>query len=140
MRGLIKKGKKNIDVRMKTLDVVKNVRPKDWWGEINAIHEYVRDNIRYVKDIRGVETIHTPERILDVKQGDCDDKVILAASMLESIGHPTRLVAMGFGGGGYSHVLVETKIGNKWIPLETTMDWEAGRAPKNVTSRMTIKV
>ena len=138
MRGLVRRGKKNIEVRMAAVRAVAGLKDKDWRGEAGRIHSFVRDDIRYVRDIRGVETIHTPERILDIGQGDCDDKSVLLASMLESIGHPTRFVAVAFGHKHFSHVLVETKIGSRWIACETTMPWKFGRYPPKVTNRMEV--
>lgn len=89
----------------------------------------MRDSVRYVKDIRGVETLHTAERILEQRQGDCDDKTVLAASLLESIGHKTRLVAVGFGKRGYCHVYPEVLINGEWIAVECTEPWPLGRVP-----------
>jgi len=98
----------------------------------------VRDNVRYVRDVRGVETVHTPVKILEQGQGDCDDKSLILATLLETIGHPTRFVAVGPAPGIYSHVFVETKLGNKWIPLETTENVKPGWRPKNTVSQMVI--
>lgn len=136
MGGLVREGKKSLPVRMAALSIVQRNGQKDWAGEIRDIHAFVRDEIRYIKDIRGVETLHTPEKLLEIKQGDCDDKSILVSALLESIGHPTRLVAVGFRPNEFSHVYAETKIGEKWVGLETTEPVEVGWQPKNVVSRL----
>lgn len=136
MSDLVRKGKTALPVRLKALSLVKRNGQKDWKGEVGNLHAFVRDRIRYVKDVRGVETLTTPEKMLEIMQGDCDDKSIVLASLLESIGHPTRFVAVGFSPLGYSHVLVETRIGNKWIPLETTENVPVGWYPPGVTRRM----
>ncbi len=140
MRRLAIDGKKSLPVRMTALELVRRKKQKDGASEVRALHSFVRDKIRYVKDIKGVETLHTPEKMLEIRQGDCDDKSTLLAAMLESIGHPARFVAVGFDGGPHSHVLVETKLGKKWIPLETTEPWPPGKYPPGVTSRMVIYV
>lgn len=127
MRQIVRAWKKSSDLRDLALSYTRGFDQKDWFGEVESLHAMVRDKIRYVRDIRGVETIHTPDQILKRGQGDCDDKAILLASLLESIGHPTRFVAVGVNNGPYSHVFVETKIGNKWIGLETTEPWDVGR-------------
>jgi len=131
-----KKGKKSIVIRRTAQRLIANIPEKAWLREVKALHAFVRDKIRYTKDIRGVETIHSPEKILEFGQGDCDDKSILLASLLESIGHPTRFVAVGFRPSSYSHVLVETRIGNKWLPLETTERVNVGWYPKGVKIRL----
>jgi len=69
-------------------------------------------------------------------QGDCDDQAMLVASLLLAIGHPVRLAAVGFHGQALSHVVVETRVSDKWLPLETTESMQACEPLKNVTSRM----
>lgn len=139
MRALVRDGKKSLIIRNLVLSEISGLKQKDFIGEIKKIHSFVRDRIRYVKDIRGVETLQTPEKTLEFGQGDCDDKSVLVATLLEAIGHPTRLVAMGFRNGcGFCHVYVETKIGSKWVGVETTEPVKFGWTPPNTTSRMVI--
>lgn len=138
MRQLTRQGKKYFPLRELALSLVENLNQKDWYGEIRALHTYVRDNIRYVKDINGIETVAQPQITVEMGQGDCDDKSVLLATLLESIGHPTRFVAIGFKPGHYSHVLVESKVGEKWIPLETTEPVSVGWYPKGVITRMEV--
>ncbi|MES9855941.1 MAG: transglutaminase-like domain-containing protein [Sedimenticola sp.] len=136
MKNITRQGKKDIAIRTKAMNLTRGLGQKDFLGEIKNIHRFVRDNIRYIKDIRGVETIATPEITMRLGQGDCDDKSVLMASLLESIGHPTRFVAVGFSPRNYSHVFVETKLANRWVGLETTEPVEVGWQPKGVMSRM----
>ena len=138
MKQVTRAGKTDINVRRKAMDLTKHLNQKDWLGEVKNLHRFVRDNIRYVKDIRDVETIAYPDITLQLGQGDCDDKSVLLASLLESIGHPTRFVAVGFRPRNYSHVYLETKIGNTWLGLETTEPVEVGWQPKGVMARMEI--
>lgn len=129
---LVRKGKVSMPVRRLALFLTKDLKQKDFTGEVERLHKFVRDEIRYVKDINGVETVHDTDRILKYMAGDCDDKSILLASLLESIGHPARLVAIAIKSGQYCHVYVETLIGKTWVPLEATepvaMGWEFPRA------------
>lgn len=138
MRRLVREGKKNPLVRQTAVELTRGMRQKDWRGEIKTLHAFVRDKIRYIRDIKGVETLHTPERVLENEQGDCDDKSLLLAALLESIGHPTRFIAVGFQPGKFSHVLVESKIGDKWISLETTEPVEMGWKPPRVANAMIV--
>lgn len=138
MSKITKQYKANPLVRELALRLTAGLNQKDWRGEVTRIHDFVRDRIRYIKDIRGIETIHTPVELLKSRQGDCDDKSILAASLLEAIGHPTRFVAVGFNKNGtYSHVFTQTKIGNNWVTLETTEPWPLGRTCRGITDIMT---
>ena len=138
MRALTRNGKSSLPVRQLAASLVNGARQKDYAKELQIIHGYVRDRIRYVRDIRGVETLQIPEKTLEFGFGDCDDKSVLVASMLESIGHPTRFVAMGFRGGEFQHVYVVTRLGNKWIGVECTEPVGLGWTPANVTSRMVV--
>lgn len=105
----------------------------NWTCEIETLHEWVRDQIRFLPDVAGVETLQTPDLTLEQGSGDCDDQAILLASLLQSIGHPARFVALDLGAGGYSHVLVETLIGNNWIAAETTEPgWVLSQRPLGV--------
>lgn len=138
MRSVTRAAKKTLVIRQQAMSLLQGLQPKNYGGEIAAIHAFVRDRIRYVRDIRGVETIQTPEKTLEFGYGDCDDKSTLVASLLESAGHPTRFVAMGFRNGQFCHVYVETKLGARWIGVETTEPVFAGWHPPGMTSRMVI--
>jgi transglutaminase-like putative cysteine protease len=137
MVKLAREYKTNLEVRNQAEAIIAGVREKDYWGEAGAIQQWVRDNIRFTQDINGVETIKTPLELLYSGQGDCDDKSLLAATLLESVGHPAMFVAVGTQPGGeFDHVYVETKIGDNWIGVETTENVPLGWKPENVASRM----
>lgn len=137
MSKLTKGGKKSPAIRQKALQLTQHLRQKDRIGEIYALWEFVKNRIRYVRDIRNVETIHTPEQILRQESGDCDDKAILLASLLEAIGHPSAFWAIGTKPGVFSHVLVLTRVGEKkWMPLETTENVKFGWTPPVVRASM----
>lgn len=133
-------------VRQKAESLVRGLPPRQWFQEIRALHEFVRDEIRYLRDPVGVERVATPEATLEIGQGDCDDKATLLAALLDSIGHPSRFVAVAFDGQGFSHVLVETKVAHSgndrkdWMPLETIIDRPAGWFPAGVTNAYRLKV
>ena len=136
MCGLVRKYKTALPVRILAQKLTQRLSQKNYKAEAKTLHEFVRDKIRYVRDVRGVETLQTPIKTLQFGSGDCDDKAILVASLLESIGHPTRFIACGFNNMGFSHVYVESKIGDKWIGVECTEPWALGRVPPNITSKM----
>lgn len=139
MRRLTREGKKNWIIRRKAMDLVQNNGQKAFAAEANDLFRFVRDRIRYLKDINGVETVAAPHITLELGQGDCDDKCILLASLLESIGHPTRFVAIALHASSvFSHVLLETKIGNRWVPMECTENVPMGWYPPGVLNRMEV--
>lgn len=93
---------------------------KDFEGEARRILAFVRDDIRYIRDTDGVELLHDPVTLLQIGAGDCDDKAILLAAMLGSIGHPTRFIAIAFEPELYSHVWVQDDLNGAWVDLEPT--------------------
>lgn len=132
--------------RDKALSLVSQLPQRKWFAEIEALHNFVRDQIRYVRDPEGYELVQTPEKTLENGQGDCDDKSTLLAALLKSIGHPARFIAVGFEGNGLSHVLVQTKVDSTgddradWLSLETIIPKPAGWFPPGVTDRYILKV
>lgn len=136
MARLIKAGKSNPQMIVFARRLTQHLKPKDYVGEARVIHAFVRDKIRYIRDPRGLETIVQPDKLLQIQSGDCDDKSVLVATLLEAAGHKTRLVAVGSFPEKFSHVYVETLLGNKWIPVETTEPWPLGKGPSNVQARL----
>jgi len=120
MADLCETYRKDIAVRETALRVVRRCDQKDYAAEVAAIHAYVRDDVSYRGDVRDVETLQSPDYTLRMQAGDCDDKSLLVACLLESIGYKTRFVAIGTEPGIYSHVYAQVFAGNKWVSLETT--------------------
>lgn len=132
MASLASQAKTTIPIRELALSILGAVPGKDFHGEIDRIYRWVRDNIRYTRDVRGVETVQTPEKTLQYKQGDCDDQVTLLSALLESVGVRTRFKAVGFRPGHFQHVYLEATNGGKWIALDPTESVEAGWEPPNI--------
>lgn len=133
---IIRKYRRAPSVRELALSLVKYLPSKSYKREVAAIHAYVYNNIRYVRDVRGVETLQTPIQTIRIGQGDCDDHTMIVAALLEAIGHKTRIVAVGSKPNTYQHVFAQTKIGTKWVAVETTENWPIGRISANIKSKM----
>ena len=135
MQTLIRQGVKDFYVRQKAIDILleKGVRPKDYLGEIRALFEWVQQHVRYTKDAFRLEILHTARRMLELRAGDCDDMSILLGAMLEAIGHPVRLVIVGpdfLRPDLFTHVYLEVYHKGRWIPLDATMPYPMGWAPR----------
>ena len=140
MKALANQGSTNVSVRQAAVGLTMTCKQKDWLCEVQALHAFVRDRIRYVRDIQGVETLHTADRVLANGAGDCDDKSILLAAMLKSLSHGARYVAVGFNNSQQlEHVFVQAQPGGKgkWISAEATepvpLGWDCtaqGKTPK----------
>lgn len=116
--------------------IVRNVPNKAWKGEARAILAWVQHNIRYTKDVAGVETLQSPIQTIRIGQGDCDDMSILIASLMGAIGHPTRFMAVGMESDHFSHVFPQTKIGGQWVTMEATERWPLGKNPHGIKCSM----
>lgn len=129
-------------VRDQAEQIIAGVMQKDYWGEVAAVHAWVRDAVRYTQDVRDVETLKTPIETLRSMAGDCDDKSLLAGTLLEAIGFRVRYVAVGFEAPGeYEHVYLEVLIGAHWVSVETTEQVALGWAPRGtLQARMVVHV
>jgi hypothetical protein len=141
VQALIRAGAKEFYVRQKAIDILmeKQVKPKDYLGEIKALFEWVQRHIRYTKDTFQVEVLHSARRMLELRAGDCDDMAILLGAMLEAIGHPVRLVIIGpdpLRRDLFTHIYLEVFHRGRWIPLDTTMPYPMGWAPRTFVKRI----
>lgn len=121
--------------------ITAGVMEKDSWGEVAAVQAWVRDAVRYTSDVFDVETLKTPLETLRSISGDCDDKALLAGTILQSIGFAVRYVAVGYEAPDrFEHVYAEVKLGRppneKWIAVETTEPVSLGWAPPDPVAYM----
>jgi hypothetical protein len=94
MRGIARQRASDPSVRQLALQILMAHKvPSNYYkDETLAIARFVKDRVRYVRDINGVETVTDPLTLIDqIKrgeaQGDCDDMSLLIATLLLSIGH-----------------------------------------------------
>jgi transglutaminase-like putative cysteine protease len=123
---------RDLSVRLTTRGFLsgQGLKQKDFSGEVCRLTEFVRDDIRYVGDIDDTETLHTAEQVLLQGAGDCDDKALLLAAMLLSIGRsPVRFVAGAWDKPGeFEHVWLQWHDGARWVDLETTEPLPCGQS------------
>lgn len=135
MRDLARRGSRQMPIRQLAVELtttgfggVQGLPQQDFLGEARRLFQFVRDQIRYVRDIDGVETLHPAEWVLAQGAGDCDDKAILLSALLLSIGHTPRFAAVAFEPDQYSHVWVQDWLDGRWIDLEPTEVLPFGQA------------
>jgi len=141
VQALIRAGAKDFYVRQKAIDILleKQVKPKDYLAEMKALFEWVQQHIRYTKDTFQVEVLHSAKRMLELRAGDCDDMAILLGAMLEAIGHPVRLALSGpnpLRQDLFTHIYLEVFHKGRWIPLDATMPYPMGWAPKTFVKKI----
>jgi transglutaminase-like putative cysteine protease len=93
--------------------------------KIKAIYSFMIQNIKYDWDVYNkLPNTYLPniENTYKTKKGICYDYSSLTASLLRSLGYPTRLVK------GYTklvegyHAWNEIYMNNKWVIVDTTVD------------------
>lgn len=138
IRKLVHQGMTDQFVNRTAIQIVRaaGIQQFDFVGEIKAIYEWVKQNIRFTKDIAGVETLRTAREILLVRAGDCDDiNSILLSSLLATIGHDVRLVTISSDPSAprvFSHIYIEVEMGGQWVPLDSARrDPAFGRGPNS---------
>lgn len=141
MSNLVNQYKNHPLIRQKGTALVQSVANKDWVGEINAIFNFVRNYIRYTRDIENTETIQTPVATLKLQHGDCDDMSMLLAALLATVGINTRFVAVGFAPQCFDHVYVEALEPDtgEWIACDPTEPNNLGWSAPGVVCRMQLE-
>lgn len=146
IRKLIEQGKKSALVRETAVGILRNARiaQHDQVGESRAVYYWVLRSLRFTRDIRGKETLHSADEILRLRVGDCDDYTILMCSLLGSIGHKLRIVTVSNLGpdpetgtpGEFTHIYPEDHVSGRWIPLDAARRRPAmGRGPRHYTRK-----
>lgn len=135
MRALVREWRTSPAMISAAVQLVYLHPPKDSHAEIGALFEFVRDSVRYVRDVHEVETLATPLITWQRKAGDCDDKATLLATLAESIGYPTRFALAAFDGGDYSHVWVQIMADDGWIDADPTEHQPLGWSPAETATR-----
>jgi len=114
-----------LEVRMLAQQLTACLPEKDYWGEVESLHQFVRDSIRYTHDMLSAETVQDPDYTLFVRSGDCDDKSILFCCLANCIGYRTRFCAIGMPtcddprGEAFSHVSGQCLIEDfGWVNAE----------------------
>ena len=121
MRALVREGRVDTQVRQAAASIIWLQPEKDSLHEVTALYEFVRDRVRYVRDVLDVETLSTPAKTLAQMIGDCDDQTTLLAAMLESVGYPTRFVVAAYTlPGHFEHVFLQVDIDGEWVCADPT--------------------
>lgn len=136
MRTLIEEGKKDPTVYELARDILRRARIRafDFAGEARAIYNAVRRNMRFTRDIRGKETLHTARELVRLRMGDCDDFTVLMCSLLESVGLGTQIKTVANNERDpdtFTHVFPEVFINGRWVAVDAARRQPAfGKAPR----------
>ncbi len=121
IRELVTAAKQDPRFRSRVVSILSGVPAYDQRGEIRRVYNFVRKHIRYTKDPAGVEFFQAPQLLLQPgAAGDCDDQVLLASAMLETIGYRTRYRVGAQLPERYAHIWLDVRGPDGWQPLELT--------------------
>lgn len=131
-------------------EIVGELFPHDYLSEYAAILNWVRGNIRYMRDPRTVEQVKTPAVVLETRTGDCDDMSVLIGALVGLVGGQVRLVAGGLANAGrvasgrpiLSHVWLEAfdPTSKSWVVLDPVPGRKVHQMLKRMTNRLTLEV
>ena len=118
------RGEQSYLVREVLEDIIRDVQPKDYLGEILAVRYWVAEHVHYVNDPLHVEMVKDPQRIVEeiLRTGkaieDCDGYTVLNSCFALLLGRVSEACVVGFGAAGqYAHVFsrVQEPRTNQWI-------------------------
>lgn len=121
MRQMIDAAKTDPRVMQAAHGIIAFQREHDELGECCALYTWVRDHVRYVRDVNGVETLCAPAMTLQRMIGDCDDQTMLLCALFEASGYPSRIVMAGYTGRDFSHVYCQVYAGGQWVDCDPIM-------------------
>lgn len=131
-------------------EIVADLFPHDYLSEYAAILNWVRSNIRYVRDPRTVEQVKTPQVVVETRTGDCDDLSVVIGTLVGLVGGPVRLVAGGLAGAPrspsgrplLSHVWLEAydSTSKSWVVLDPVPGRKVDQMLRRMTHRKVLEV
>lgn len=141
MRGAVMWGSVDPGIRELALWITRDVANRDSEGEIAAIYDWVKRNIKFRGEYD--EVVQRPDVTLRFQAGDCDDHSVLIAALLGSIGYPSRFSTVAIRGEkDLTHVYAEIqdpKTG-QWKAMDSTVDQASpGWEPPDITRKFEWK-
>ena len=135
MRALVDARKGTPEILQAACSIIWHTPERDELSEVEALHAWVRDTIRYVRDVHALETLTDPVVVMARRVGDCDDQATLLATLAESVGYPTRFVIGAFAArGAWDHVWLQVFAAGAWIDADATEHQPLGWAPEGALS------
>lgn len=143
MAKLIVDGQYDGALRNLAEQIVRGLTPHDYLSEYAAVLNWVRQNIRYVRDPRTIEQVKTPRVIVETGSADCDDMAILIGTLVGALGGQVRLVAAAFAGKEHlTHVWCEAfdPLSKAWVVLDPVPGRRVDEMLKRISKRLVVSV
>lgn len=121
----------------KTTDGLWAVPEKNWEAEVVAIFDWMRNNVRYTRDVTGYDTYRAAKRTLQLGIGDCDDYTATMGAVLQAVGYPLRITVVGVDSKEPNHVYLRVGLPpqkpTRWPALDASVarppGWEITQEP-----------
>ncbi len=119
----IYEGTKDPVIILKAREIVRDSGAQDAFERARAIFKWIKRNIAYIKDPKGLELLRPARRILESRIGDCDEHTILAASLFRAAGLPVALKVISTfkNPNEYTHIYPLVKTNSLWFAADTTL-------------------
>ncbi len=120
------------------------IAERDYWGEVKALFNWMRANVRYIRDTATIDTFATAMRTIEVRGGDCDDYTIALGAMLMSIGYSVRMKTIQTkDSDDWNHIYLQVGLppgkATKWKTLDASVSQPAGwEAPASMIAKSRV--
>jgi hypothetical protein len=117
---------------------------RDYWGEVKAIFNWMRANVRYIRDTSTIDTFATAMRTIEARGGDCDDYTIALGALLMSIGYSVRMKTIQTkDSDDWNHIYLQVGLPpgkpTKWRSLDASVAQPAGwEAPSSIIKKARV--
>lgn len=120
------------------------VAERDYWGEVKAIFNWMRANVRYIRDMSTIDTFATAMRTIEAHGGDCDDYTIALGALLMSVGYSVRMKTIQTkDSDDWNHIYLQVGLPpgkpTKWKTLDASVAQPAGwEAPSSIIAKWRV--
>jgi|GEM_PF-1981528 len=120
------------------------LQERDYWGEVKAVFNWMRANVRYVRDMSTIDTFATAQRTIEAHGGDCDDYTIALGALLMSIGYSVRMKTIQTKTSeDWDHIYLQVGLPpgkpTKWKTLDASVAQPAGwEAPASMIAKWRV--
>jgi len=111
-----------------------NAEPRSPERRARLAHQWVKSHVWFVREPK--ETFQSPTYTVRAGAGDCDDHAILLNAIAKNADLSSRIVPLRKPNGDVRHAFVEIRIGEVWVPAETTVDAAFGERPEDAARRL----
>ncbi len=146
LRSIVESSRALPEIRRLARDIVFRVfdrQQRDRRAHAIALARWVQTTIIYVNEMP--EVFQTPVTTLAEGYGDCDDQAVLLAALLEAVGIPAYLIAIGWSVGpdapDYEHIYAAAELpdgqgGTLTLPLDTTLRTDIRKSQRDPFQEM----